>query len=1110
MNRNLIFSLGLACCLLVGGAFAQKVEFEESWGNPGYTVLSQSAAGVEFVYSLPSIQFGTHLVKGQPFTTVGFPGVTLPNNAGAPDLPGTGRIFAFPLGAAYSVEIVASRTQVYEDITLLPASPIQDDNDDSPPVYERDMSIYGVDANYPASPVLVSGAKKMRGIDVFTLGVTPFTYNPVRKKLVVYTDLRVKVTFADGNGRFGDDAYRSRWFEPMLRQNLINYSSLPVVDFDVRQLPLRGGRTEECEYMIFVPDDIVFITWAKKIKDFRVKQGISTNIFNIADYGGTASGIEAKINDAYANWSTKPVAVLMLGDLPAMPVNSWNGSVLSDNIYADIDGDDLPELNIARITANDSAELELMIDKFIDYETSPPTNPSFYKEPIIAGGWQSDRWFIICCDVVWGFHDTILNKSPVREYAGYSGTPSYWSTNQNTQMIIDYFGPSGLGYIPATPSHLSDWGANATRINADINSGAFYMLHRDHGSPTGWGDPAYDISDLANLTNTDLCFVMSINCSTGAYDYNPESFAEAFHRLEDGINPVGALGVIAASATSYSFVNDTYVWGMHDSLWPQFDPGYGGSTGDNPLMPSFANTSGKWYLQASSWPYNPQHKVYTHHLFHMHGDAFLQLCDEIPQALTVSHAGTVDNTATSFDVSADAGSLIALSAHGEVLGTATATGGTTTVTIDPPNLPGIMYVTVTQPNHIRYEGQVVIQTGGPLAIWLPDGPPGNVYPGPETDVRVQIVDGVNQYVPGSGLVHYRFNPAETFVTASLTSLGGDIYNARIPGARPDSLPEFYVSADHSGGGTVYSPSDAPNTTYTYGLRGLLEIIVSDGFETGGFGPAWTTRTTGAGRILVTSANGPIGAYHVTMDSSTDGVEGTASMTLSVNLSGVTEADLSFYFKEFQDEVDPEDNLSISDGGLIWHKVIDLEGGTDYEKKTIDLAAAASQAGISFSSNFQIRWSWGDNYSIPTDGFAFDDIQIERVNMSPTIWAGAYAFSASAGCDIPLYLDAGPSFGGRFFRVAGGLSGSNPGTNLPGGGILPVNWDWLTDLMFQYPTAYPFQEFRGNLDSQGEAVARFRLPGPGAVPYVGMSLTFAFTLPTVYDFVSTPVAIEIEP
>ena len=66
---------------------------------------------------------------------------------------------------------------------------------------------------------------------------------------------------------------------------------------------------------------------------------------------------------------------------------------------------------------------------------------------------------------------------------------------------------------------------------------------------------------------------MSTNCRTGNFRYgegNNDCFAERLLRIENG-----AVAVIAASETSFSFVNDTYVWGFYDYLWNDFMPNYG-------------------------------------------------------------------------------------------------------------------------------------------------------------------------------------------------------------------------------------------------------------------------------------------------------------------------------------------------------------------------------------------------------------------------------------------------------------------------------------------------------------------------------------------------------
>jgi hypothetical protein len=716
--RTCILLLGLSLMMLSGTGAAEVMTFEGSWGTPGFQLVSQRDDGVDIIYSMGSLRIEQMDIDGQPMQMLAISGVMLPNDEGAPNLPGLGRYIAIPRGAEARLEVLETRTQVLRNMDIAPAPPIPREGDDSPVVYTKDPAIYSANEDYPREPIAMSRPLKMRGVDAVIVGITPFQYNPVSKDLLVYTDVRVRVTFEGGEGSFGVDRYRSRHWEPVLRANLLNYSSLAEVDFGRRNAAKQTGY----EYVILVPDDPDFIAWADTIKHWRTLQGISTEVFTLTETGSSASEIESFINDAYNTWDIPPVAVLLLSDYPssgkAYGITSplWSSYCVSDNIYADVDGDDLPEMNFARITAQDAADLELMVNKFLGYERNPYTDAGFYDNPVCAGGWQTERWFILCSEVIYGFLANELGKSPVREYAIYSGVPgSEWSTNANTYMIVDYFGPDGLGYIPATPEHLTDWGANATRMNNDINSGCFIVQHRDHGGETGWGEPDYQNTHLDGLTNTMLPFVFSINCLTGKYNWGSECFTEKFHRIEHG-----ALGLIGASETSYSFVNDTYVWGMYDCMWPEFMPDYpakGKNVGTDNLRPGFANVAGKYFLAASSWPYNPSEKTVTYHLFHLHGDAFTTFYSEVPQSLTVSHPGVLYIGATSFPVTADDGSVIALTVDGQIIGTADGTGSAVSVPITPQSMPGTMLVTVTKYNHYRYSQSVpVLPPEGPFVV----------------------------------------------------------------------------------------------------------------------------------------------------------------------------------------------------------------------------------------------------------------------------------------------------------------------------------------------------------------------------------------------------------
>jgi hypothetical protein len=693
---------------------SQVVNYGDSWGESGFTLEMESTGGVQINFSITQFEMKEIEIDGVMMKSVHIPGVFLPNDEGAPDLPGTSRFIAMPEGAYAGFEILATRTEIFENVEIAPAFRIPKGNEDGPLSYVKNERIYSSNEYYPSETVLISEPTEIRGVDVVQFGITPFQYNPVTKQLIVYRDIKVEVAFIGGNGQFGEDRLRSRWFDPILYNTLINSNSLPEIEYNSYSDEL----AEDFEYVIICPDDPTFLAWADSVKNFRILQGIRSGVVTTAEAGGNnATAIENYINNAYNTWTIPPVAVLFLGDYGTSgnTVHSptWNNYCVSDHIYGDINGNDMADIITARITAQNQTHLETMVGKFLGYERTPPTNPNYYNNPITAMGWQTERWFQICSESVNGFWEFGLGKSPVRENAIYSGTPpfSIWSTNQNTNMVVDYFGPNGVGYIPATPSHLNDWGGNATRLNNDINSGAFMLQHRDHGSVTDWGEPSYGISNLSGLSNDDLVFVFSINCLTGMYNSSSECFAEAFHRHQQG-----ALGIIAASEVSYSFVNDTYVWGMYDGMWPNFLPTYG-DPGPDKILPAFGNVYGKYFLQYSNWPYNTNNKMVTYYLFHHHGDAFSTVYTEMPQNLTVIHDPAIVSGQPHFNVTADNYSLIALTLDGEILGVGEGTGAPVSIDI-PFIVPGsTVTLTVTKQNYYRYTAQIpVVPASGPYVV----------------------------------------------------------------------------------------------------------------------------------------------------------------------------------------------------------------------------------------------------------------------------------------------------------------------------------------------------------------------------------------------------------
>ncbi len=615
------------------------------------------------------------------------------------------------------------RADTLKNINLAPSFRIPFNTDKVPLDYSKNESIYTADKFFPEEPVVLSKKDQVRGIDVVMLGITPFQYNPVTKQLIVYRDLKIEVSFVGGNGHFGDDRLRSRWWDPMLSDMLLNYKSLPEINYDKS---FQATDETGCEYLIITPNATEFQQWADTIKRFRTTQGIDTKVVTLDEVGGnTAAILEDYINNAYYNWDIAPSACLLLGDYGTNPSNRiispvWNGYCVSDNVYADVNNNTLPDIIFARITAQDAAQLEVMVTKFLVYERTPPVNSDFYTHPITSVGWETGSWSQLCSEVVGGFWQNVLGKVPVRINEISSGTPgSVWSTAPNTETVVNYFGPNGLGYIPAEPSELGGWsGGTAADISAAINSGAFMVQQSDHGSEDGWANPEYTMLNINTLENTDLTFVWSIDDLTGKFNYGSQVFAEKFHRYTHKDQLSGCFGINAATEVSYAFVNDVYTWGAYDYMWPDFMPDYGSTPEPRGILPAFASVAGKYFLQQSGWTTDSISKVATYHLFHHHGDAFTTVYSEVPQNLTVSHNSFLYMGDLTFDVTADVDALIALSVNGELIGTGTGTGAPVSIQIPAQAPPSQVLVTVTKQNYYRYQSYVgVLPASGPYVIY---------------------------------------------------------------------------------------------------------------------------------------------------------------------------------------------------------------------------------------------------------------------------------------------------------------------------------------------------------------------------------------------------------
>jgi len=293
------------------------------------------------------------------------------------------------------------------------------------------------------------------------------------------------------------------------------------------------------EYLIITHEN--FSDTIKILAEDKIRHGISTKIVNSSSIceNPTPQNISDYIQNAYDTWNPKPKYILLVGDVEYIPVHSCESySYGTDLYYATVNGSDyFPELYVGRFPVKNNEELEIMINKTINYEENYDSSKEMFSNVLLAAYNQSDgidRYYIT----------TVENISEYLENNSFKTTKVYAGPYQN--------------------------GTTEDVINC-VNEGALLLNHRDHGDVYGWSYPSFSVSDIQDLNNSHFHPVMfSINCLSGSFDFSSDCFGEAILKAKDK----GISAFIGASTVSYSGYNDELNKGLFASIFPEYYPNY--------------------------------------------------------------------------------------------------------------------------------------------------------------------------------------------------------------------------------------------------------------------------------------------------------------------------------------------------------------------------------------------------------------------------------------------------------------------------------------------------------------------------------------------------------
>ncbi len=293
-----------------------------------------------------------------------------------------------------------------------------------------------------------------------------------------------------------------------------------------------------------------------------------------------------------------------------------------------------------------------------------------------------------------------------------------------------------------------------------------------------------------------------------------------------------------------------------------------------------------------------------------------------------------------------------------------------------------------------------------LAVSVPGGAPASLTPGVPTTVTVRVSPGIENYVPGSATMHYRYSGG-LFQTQSLLPLGGDLYQATLPAAGCDDTPEFYFSAEGDQSGVVTDPYNAP-TGYYSAVVGETAVFYSETMDSN---PGWTTaglwawgQPTGGGGAYgnpdPTSGHTGVNVYGYNLNGDYENGLGETHLTsTAIDCTGKTGVTLSFW-RWLGVETSTYDHayLRVSTNGTSWTTIWQNGGevsDSSWVEEVYDISAIADN-----QPTVYLRWTMGSTDS----SWQFCGWNIDDVTLS------AFECSGTVTDTVGVALDASPAAG----------------------------------------------------------------------------------------------------
>lgn len=535
MTRLLLVLLALTLAATPG--FAKDVVIDGK-AVPGLQLtedrIASDAPALAFSAAVDKFAATDEKTEMGEFTSLTVDGWNTSDAIGAPAVPVLNRLVEVPAGATLKVNVLSAETKEMTATDLGIANPLYPKQAPRPKTgtvpfaYEKSAYMHKGFQNF--EPVTVEEIGNARNVRIAMVRFFPVAYNPAENRFRITSRVNFEIALEGADvqraTRAGD--YESEAFS-FLSNAVVRPESLK---------PAVSRSKAKASYLII--SDKMFLEALKPFVAHKQKLGFLVDVVSTETFGADVQGgAKALIHDRYNSPTPNapaPTFVLFVGDHEQIPsFKGTTGSHITDLPYIAVTpGDNIADILAGRFSARTVDELLPQIEKTIFYENNP--NAEYKTRSVLIAGWDS----------------------------GFTRSHGWPQINYGTKFFFNEKNGVTPNVYLSAGSHQND-----KDIVANVKAGTAFVNYTAHGSPTSWGDPSFQISDINALGNKGKYPVVVGNCClTNKFEVGT-CFGEAWLRAKDQ----GAVAYIGGTNSTYW---DEDLWWGVGNYAPVVKPNYEG------------------------------------------------------------------------------------------------------------------------------------------------------------------------------------------------------------------------------------------------------------------------------------------------------------------------------------------------------------------------------------------------------------------------------------------------------------------------------------------------------------------------------------------------------